>query len=57
MKAELTTIKVLPSSVKNLNLISAMTGEKQYQALERISKVAVIRQMKTKVLKSKSITQ
>lgn len=48
----LKTIKVLPSSIKNLNFISAVTGEKQYEVLERISKVALQRELKTKRVKS-----
>jgi hypothetical protein len=33
------TIKVLTDSVKDLNLIAAITGEKQYQVVERLSKI------------------
>lgn len=36
---DLKTIKVLASTVKDLNLISAMTGEKQYEVVCRLAKI------------------
>lgn len=38
MKVELVTIKVLRSSIQDINLISAMTGEKQYEVVWRLAK-------------------
>lgn len=51
---KLQTIKVLPSSVQDLNLISAMTGEKQYEVVWRLAKSGRIAATKdTKPLSSK----
>lgn len=38
MAIELKTIKVLESTVQDLNIISAMTGEKQYEVVWRLAK-------------------
>lgn len=40
MEEKFKGIKVLPSTVKDLNLIAAITGEKQYQVVDRLSKAA-----------------
>ena len=40
MSVQLKTIKVLESTVQDLNLISAMTGEKQYEVVWRLAKSA-----------------
>ena len=37
MKAELKTIKVLASTVENLNIISSLTLEKQYDVVDRLA--------------------
>lgn len=47
-KAELVTIKVLKSSVENLNKIAKKKNERQYEVVERLSKheVDVIKKQK-----------
>lgn len=40
MPETLKTIKVMESSVQDLNIISAMTGEKQYEVVWRLAKTA-----------------
>jgi hypothetical protein len=37
MAAELKTIKVEVSAIQDLNIISAMTGEKQYEVVTRLA--------------------
>jgi len=37
MATELKTIKVLPDTVQDLNLISALTGETQYEVAARLA--------------------
>jgi DNA-binding Lrp family transcriptional regulator len=48
-KAELKTIKVLPSTVINLNKIAEKTNESQYEVVERLAKTE-----KEKLIKSRS---
>jgi hypothetical protein len=36
MRKELITTKILPSSLRLLRLIAAVTGEKQYEVMERV---------------------
>jgi len=38
MKSEYKTIKVLESSVSDLNVIAALSKEKQYETVERLAK-------------------
>lgn len=65
MAVELTTIKVLRSSVQDIKLISAMTGERQYEVVWRLAKTGrkdaekITKPLseKQKTAKSKSITQ
>jgi hypothetical protein len=40
---ELITTKISPEALRLLRLIAAMTGEKQYEALERILKTELER--------------
>lgn len=46
------TIKVLTETVKDLNLISAIKGEKQYEVVQRLSKAE-----KKEITKSKPKTK
>lgn len=59
MKQELTTIKVLPSSIKKLNIIAANEGLKQYEVVEQLAsdRVEVYDVPALPNKKSKSITQ
>ena len=42
---KITTIKITEQTKKNLNIIAAITGEKQYEVTERISKEAVKKEL------------
>lgn len=47
-KAELVTIKVLKSSVDNLNKIAKVKNEKQYEVVDRLSRLEVEKYQKQK---------
>ena len=47
-KADLKTIKVLDTTVTNLNIISAITNERQYEAIDRIAKNEMAKVIKKK---------
>lgn len=52
MKKKLITIKVTETTIKNFNMASAMSGDKQYEVAEEASK-DVLKKISTKI-KSKN---
>lgn len=53
MSVEMVTTRILKESLKDLNLISAITGEKQYQVVERLSKKEKELQLQKELKKKK----
>lgn len=45
---ELITIKILPQSKEDLNVIAAMTGDKQYEVVEKLAARERVRVSKLK---------
>jgi hypothetical protein len=56
LKTEFKTIKVEASAIQDLNIISAMTGEKQYEVVTRLADEERLKKMKkiTRILTASS---